>query len=225
MIGFTPASQGAGGCEWFYVEIPRPEWEPGSTAAEDELAGMLKAVVTRTEGAFTALYARLWHPVHAVVRQVVADPGTAEDVTQEVLLEIWQRAADYDPAKGSVSTWTRMIARRRAIDRLRADSAECRTYRPEGSTAVWDPVAEAIENAHDYRQLRAVLKQLTRLQQEAIILAYYRGHTYEETAVILGIPLGTLKSRIRDALARLRGGMAGTDDDHQPDTLGDQPRP
>jgi len=200
------------------MEMYRPPGPPAASPAEEELTRLLKAVAAQADGAFTVLYARLWHPVHAVVRLVLADPGLAEDVTQEVLLEIWQKAARYDPAKGSVTTWTRMIARRRAVDRRRADTAVSRTYRPAGSAALWDPVAEAIENASDHRQLHAVLLQLTELQREAVILAYYRGHTYEETAVILGIPLGTLKSRIRDALTRLRGGMTSGDD--QPDTLG-----
>jgi RNA polymerase sigma-70 factor (ECF subfamily) len=187
--------------------------------ADGELAELLKAVAAGADQEFTALYARLWHPVHGVVRQLLADPGTAEDVTQEVLLEIWQKAASYDPARGSVTTWARMIARNRAIDRLRADTSMTRTYRPSGSSALWDPVAEAIEKAHDEQQLRALLEQLTELQREAVILAYYRGHTYQETAVILGVPLGTLKSRIRYALGQLRGGMAAADADDQPDTL------
>jgi RNA polymerase sigma-70 factor (ECF subfamily) len=203
--------------ECHYMQIDRPPPPPGASAADDDLADLLEAVAAQAEGAFAILYARLWHPVHAVVRQVLADPGLAEDITQEVLLEIWQKAADYNPAKSSVNTWTRMIARRRAVDRRRADTTISRTYRPAGSAALWDPVAEAIDDASDHRQLRAVLEQLTELQREAVILAYYRGHTYEETALILGIPLGTLKTRIRDALTRLRGGMADTDD--QPDHL------
>jgi RNA polymerase sigma-70 factor (ECF subfamily) len=206
------------------MEMYRPARSLGADPAEDELAGLLEAVAGRADGAFTILYARLWPPVHAVVRQALADPGLAEDITQEVLLEIWQKAADYDPAKGSVTTWTRMIARRRAVDRRRADTAVSRTYRASGSAALWDPVVEAIENAHDHRQLRAVLQQLTELQREAVILAYYRGHTYQETAVILGIPLGTLKSRIRDALTRLRGGMTDAERD-QPGTPGRPPPP
>jgi RNA polymerase sigma-70 factor (ECF subfamily) len=143
-----------------------------------------------------------------------------------VLLEIWLKAADYDPAKGSVTTWTRMIARRRAVDRRRADTTVTRTWRPAGSAALWDPVAEAIDQASDHRQLRAVLQQLTELQREAVILAYYRGHTYQESARILGIPLGTLKTRIRDALTRLRDGMTDTDNQPgTPDLTMAQPRP
>jgi RNA polymerase sigma-70 factor, ECF subfamily len=190
----------------------QPEPGPGPAASDGELAVLLKAVAADEDGAFAVLYERLWPSVHGVVRQVLADRGTAEDVTQEVLLEIWQKAGRFDPARGTASTWTLMIARRRAVDRRRADTALSRTYRPHGSAALWDPVAEAIANAQDYLQLRALLRQLTELQREAVILAYYRGHTYQETALILGVPLGTLKTRIRDGLTRLRGGMTSGDD-------------
>jgi RNA polymerase sigma-70 factor (ECF subfamily) len=100
-----------------------------------------------------------------------------------------------------------MIARRRAIDRLRSATAGSRRERSGVATAGWDQVSEAVQENHDREQLRRALGHLTSTQRQAITLAFFDGHTYTEVATILGIPAGTAKTRIRSALASLRRHM------------------
>jgi RNA polymerase sigma-70 factor, ECF subfamily len=107
------------------------------------LDDLLTAVGRRQQKAFAVLYPRLRPPVRGVIGRVLADPGTRDEVAQEVMLEIWLKAADFDPARGSAATWALMIAYRRAVDRRRADGAMTRIQRPAGTAALWDPVAEA----------------------------------------------------------------------------------
>jgi RNA polymerase sigma-70 factor (ECF subfamily) len=192
--------------------------DPAGARADDELAAstlddLLIAVGARQEGTFPALYERLRSSVRGVIGRVLVDPGVRDEVGQEVMLELWLKAADFDPARGSAVTWALMIAHRRAVDRRRADGTMSRTQRPTGTAALWDPVAEAVEDAQERQRLSAVLAELTELQREAVLLAFYGEYTYRQVAAILGVPEGTLKSRIRDGLIRLRGAMADADSD------------
>jgi RNA polymerase sigma-70 factor (ECF subfamily) len=128
-------------------------------------------------------------------------------VTQEVLIEIWRTAPRFDPERGSAVTWVTSMAHRRAVDRVRSaqrtaerdDSAARRDQRPP-----FDEVAEQVETRLDAEQVRRGLAQLTDLQRETIRLAYYGGYTYREVAELLDVPLGTVKTRMRDGLIRLR---------------------
>jgi RNA polymerase sigma-70 factor, ECF subfamily len=137
----------------------------------------------------------------------VRDPAQSEEVTQEVLVEIWRTAPRFNPELGSVNTWVASMAHRRAVDRVRSaqraaerdDTAARRDQRPP-----FDEVAEQVELRLDQEQVRRGLAQLTELQQEAIRLAYYGGYTYREVSELLGVPLGTVKTRLRDGLIRLR---------------------
>jgi RNA polymerase sigma-70 factor, ECF subfamily len=177
---------------------------PARPSARD-LNGLLGAVARDETGAFERMFRQLSIPINSAILEVIADSAEAEDVTQDVLAEIWQTACRYDPSKGSALAWALMIARRRALDRLR--SAVRRGRRERSATAMtvsWDEVTEAVQDNHDREQLRRGLELLTRPQREAVTLAFYGGHTYAEVAVILGIPVGTAKTRIRSALARLR---------------------
>jgi RNA polymerase sigma-70 factor, ECF subfamily len=146
--------------------------------------------------------------VYGIALAVLADPAQAEEVAQDVLAEIWQTAGRYDPAKGSALGWALMIARRRAIDRLRSITAGSRREQSDtAATGGWDQVTEAVQEIQDREQLRRGLADLTGLQREAVMLAFFDGHTYAEVAIILGIPVGTVKTRIRSALASLRQHM------------------
>ena len=163
-------------------------------------------------GAFDLVYARLRQPVYRQVATVLRDPAQSEEVTQEVFLELWSTARQYDPGKGSAAGWAMMIARRRAIDRVRSSAASAvRDQQAAPPTELWDQTHEAAAEALDRERLARSLSKLTGPQREVITLAYFGGHTHRQVAAILGAPLGTVKGRIREALIKLRNAMT-TDD-------------
>jgi RNA polymerase sigma-70 factor (ECF subfamily) len=119
---------------------------------------------------------------------------------------MWRLAFRYDPSKGSATGWALTIARRRAIDRVRAAAASARERRTATALSL-DQASDTAADTADGERLSQWLGSLSDRQREAIMLAYYGEHTYAEVASMLGVPLGTLKARIRDGLARLRAGM------------------
>jgi RNA polymerase sigma-70 factor (ECF subfamily) len=159
------------------------------------------------EAAFERLYPLVAGSVLGMVRRVVRDPGQSEEVAQEVLVELWRTAPSYDPAKGSALTWALTMAHRRAVDRVRSAQASTQREARVGAESVrreFDEVAEAVATNLEREQVRRCLGSLTELQRESIVLAYYGGRTYTEVATVLRAPLGTVKTRLRDGLIRLR---------------------
>ncbi|WP_410631223.1 ECF RNA polymerase sigma factor SigK [Amycolatopsis sp. cmx-4-83] len=162
------------------------------------------------EQAFAALYDQLAGPVFGVVLQVLRSRAHAEEVTQEVLLEIWRKATSFDAARGRVRTWALTIAHRRAIDRVRSEqSAADREDRAErlDLRRPYDDVTESTLDRFDRVQVRAALAALTELQRESILLAYFQGYTCREVSERLGVAVGTVKTRLRDGLVRLRDAL------------------
>jgi RNA polymerase sigma-70 factor (ECF subfamily) len=159
------------------------------------------------EAAFEQLYALVSAPVWGVVLRVVRDPAQSEEVSQEVLVELWRTAPRYDPTMGSALTWVLTLAHRRAVDRVRSSQArrvrEDR-YGVESLERDFDEVADTVTTNLEREQLRRCLGSLTTLQRESVELAYYGGRTYTEVAELLNTPLGTVKTRLRDGLIRLR---------------------
>ena len=182
----------------------RSEQEPAERA-DAGLDAVLKHVAKGDQGAFEALYDQLAASVYGLIRKVLRNPSQAEEVTQEVLLEVWRTASRFDPARGSAATWVLTIAHRRAIDRVRAEEAAvAREQRTAQAPTAVDEVAETVEASMDAERLRRCLAGLTELQRESITLAYYGGYSYAQVAALLDTALGTIKTRIRDGLTRLR---------------------
>jgi RNA polymerase sigma-70 factor (ECF subfamily) len=181
---------------------------PAPSPAGDDLDKLVLTVARGEHGAFDALFRQLSGPVYRAALDLTRDRAQAEEIAQDVLFEIWRTADRFDPGKGSATAWARMIARRRAIDRIRSVAADAQR---ESRTAVdpvcWDQVSEAVEEGLDREQLTSSLNQLSGLQRQAIMLAFYSGHTHQEIAAILDIALGTVKSRIRTGLHILRDYM------------------
>jgi len=182
---------------------------PGLPEGKDrDLEGRLRLVARGDESAFASVYDQLAGPVYGLIRRVVKDPAQSEEVMQEVMLEVWRAASRFDPSKGTAATWVMTIAHRRAVDRVRsAVAAAEREQRAARPGVGGDDVAEAVEASLEQERVRRCLDGLTDLQRESITLAYYGGYSYREVAALLGSTLGTIKTRIRDGLIRLRDCM------------------
>jgi RNA polymerase sigma-70 factor, ECF subfamily len=174
---------------------------------------LLVAAARGDQAAFSALYDRVAGRVHGVVRRVVRDPARSEEVTHEVLVEVWRTAARFEPDRGSAQSWILTVAHRHAIDRVRSEPASRdRTERIgiRDRGRAFDEVAERVELRLEHQQVREAMAALTDLQREAVELAYDGGYTYREVAELLDVPLGTIKTRMRDGLIRLRDALGVT---------------
>ena len=175
--------------------------------AGSSLDDVLGQVALGDEKAFEVLYERVAGQVLGLVRRVLRDPAQSEEVAQEVLVEVWRTATRFDRTRGSASTWILTMAHARAVDRVR--SAQAATARDErvgrrDQGREYDEVAEEVELRLEQQAVRSCLGSLTDLQREAVQLAYYGGNTHREVADLLDTPLGTVKTRLRDGLIRLR---------------------
>lgn len=159
------------------------------------------------DSAFAQLYDRLVPAVFGLVRRVLRDHAQSEEVTQEVMLELWKTATRFDPARAGVTTWAMTLAHRRAVDRVRSEQASTNRDAKVGQRDIpvsYDEVVEEVTTRLDQERVRRCLDTLTKLQREAVDLAYYGGYTYREVAELLTVPLPTVKTRMRDGLIRLR---------------------
>ena len=182
------------------ASVPSPE------EGERDLNKLLRLVAVGDRSAFELVYRQLARPAYGVIRRVLRDPAQSEEVTQEVLLEVWRTASRFDPAAGSAATWVLTIAHRRAIDRVRAAAAAAEREQKMASTDAGsrDEVADAFEASMDRDRVQRCLGSLTDVQRESITLAYYGGYTYRQVSALVGATLAAIKARIHDGLIRMR---------------------
>lgn len=181
---------------------------PGAEFCRSDDA-LLQQVAAGNQAAFTDLYDRVVPSVYGISRRVLVDPALAEEVTQEVLLAVWSTAALFDASRGSARNWIMTMAHRRAVDVVRSEQA-ARDRTARAGLMVdrpFDDVAEEVlqrfSDRSAARRVELGLAALTMLQRGALELAYFGGFTHREVAMILDVPLGTAKTRIRDGLRRL----------------------
>ncbi|MET3805995.1 RNA polymerase sigma-70 factor (ECF subfamily) [Nakamurella sp. UYEF19] len=157
--------------------------------------------------AFHRLHRAFAAKVFGLARTTIRDQTMAEDVTQDVFLELWRKASRFDPAKGSANSWIMTLTRSRAIDRIRmAEGTRVRdtTWSRREVTRDFDSVTETVLASADHHQVGAALSTLSALQQQAIVMTYFRGLSCTEVATMLRIPTSTVKTRCRDGLIKLR---------------------
>ena len=172
-----------------------------------EIDGLLRAVGRGDDASFARLYDLLCPRVFGLARRVLRNPAQAEEMAQEVLVEVWRTATRFDPERGSGLSWVLTIAHRRTVDRVRSEQSSADRMQKVAAASAqipYDEVADQVNTRMERQQVRRCLDGLTGLQREAITMAYYGGQTYREVAPHLDIALPTVKTRMRDGLIRLR---------------------
>lgn len=189
--------------------MPEPELRLVSQGPPD-VDDLMRRASRGDSQAFEALYDELSPAVYGLARRVVRDPARAEDVTQEVFLDVWRKATRFDVERGKAKTWVMTIAHRRAVDAVRRSEAQKRQDHQGAHDEVsHDEPGEALIAAEEHTAVRDCLETLTDLQLESVRLAYFNGYTYGEVATLLDKPLPTIKTRMRDGLIRLRDCLEG----------------
>lgn len=178
--------------------------EPTPRAAT-ETDRLLEDVGRGNRDAFAQVYDQTSPLVYGIALRVARDPARAEEITQDVFLDVWRTAARYVAVRGSARGWIATIAHRRAVDVVRSEQASRERMERIGSRvdAAYDEVVEAVVERDDRRRVAGALDSLSKEQRQAIEMAYFGGLTYREVAARTGIPLGTVKTRMRAALRRL----------------------
>jgi RNA polymerase sigma-70 factor (ECF subfamily) len=182
--------------------------------AQNNDVELLRAIAAQDEGALAALYDRYRAILLGLLMRILNNREEAEDVLQELFLQVWRRAADFDENRGRPFTWLVTMARSRGIDRLRALASRERVA-AEGARDETEAVSDAASDAFRSEQrglVNSALAQLPDEQQRTLMLAYFEGLTQSEIAARLGAPLGTVKTRMRTGLMKLRELLAGKDE-------------
>ncbi|SDT30414.1 RNA polymerase sigma-70 factor, ECF subfamily [Friedmanniella luteola] len=185
----------------------------GPTGREADAAHLVELMARSARGhedAFAELYDLTSARIYGTVLRVLRSADHAAEVTQEVFVEVWRQSARYAPEKGSVLGWMTTMAHRRAVDRVRSVTSEVardERYAVAGADREVDHVWEGVEQKLDVERVRKGMASLTAIQREALTLAYFGGYTQSQVASLLKLPLGTVKTRIRDGLIGLRDAL------------------
>jgi RNA polymerase sigma-70 factor, ECF subfamily len=187
--------------------------EVADEGGDDHAGALLVLIADGDKAAFAALYDMLSSRVFGLILRVLVDRSQSEEVLQEVFLEVWQSASRFAPNKGQGRAWVFTMAHRRAIDRVRASQASTdRDFRIgiRDTDVAFDSVAEEASLRIEAEGIASALSALPEVQREAILLAYFGGYSQTEIAALTGTPLGTVKTRMRDGMTRLRAEMGVT---------------
>jgi RNA polymerase sigma-70 factor (ECF subfamily) len=187
--------------------VPRDLEGVDETTSAPSNEELLRRVATGDRDAFAQLYDNTAPRVFGLVKRLLRDHAQSEEVTQEIFLEIWQTAARYDHTKGGSMAWMLTMTHRRAVDRVRASQASrdrdvrvgIRDHAPD-----FDSVVENVEVRIESERVKEAMMRLTELQRQAVQLAYFGGYSHREVAAMLSVPIGTVKTRLRDGMIRLR---------------------
>ena len=190
------------------IDVPEDD-----SARVDHVGELLVDISTGDQRAFARLYDLLASRVFGLILRVLVDRSQSEEVLQEVFLEVWQSADRFAPNRGQGRAWVLTIAHRRAVDRVRSSQASTdRDIRVgfRDLDVAHDAVPEQVELRIEGRRVAKAVAALPDVQREAITLAYFGGYSQSEIAALVGAPLGTIKTRMRDGLSRLRTEMGVT---------------
>ncbi len=184
---------------------------PATVAAPGDDPSVVKRIAEGDESALATLYDRWSQVVYSLVAHLLKDADGAEDVVEETFWQVWQRASSYDASRGTVRTWILTIGRSRALDRLRSRKRSREDVTTDLSL-IRDPGSDPSQDAEGAERSRMVYDALTQLpedQRRALELAYFRGLSQSEIAEFLGEPLGTIKTRMRLGMQKLRDKLVG----------------
>lgn len=187
--------------------------QPTVSASRPDIDQAMIRAADGDQEAFASVYDALAPGVLGVIRAILRDPAMSEEVAQDVFVEAWDSAGRFDPARGSAAAWVYTMARRRAVDRVRSEEASRRRTEEVGAASLApesDVTSSAVVTREEHAAVRSALGALTDLQRDAIVRAYFGGRTYREVAEELDVPLGTVKTRMRDGLLRLAEEMGGS---------------
>jgi RNA polymerase sigma-70 factor (ECF subfamily) len=193
-----------------YKHIQTPDVSPPTEELKPEDTTLIALIAQGHSDALDQLYDRYNRLVFSVALAVVSERAIAEEVTLDVFVQVWRRADTYRPEQAKVRTWLIAITRHHAIDILRSQKS-----RPEASSLEWNELSglegsaqhgleESVQFSLQREQIQAKMAELSADQREALVLAYFKGYTHSEIAKALGQPLGTIKTRIRLGMQKLR---------------------
>jgi RNA polymerase sigma-70 factor, ECF subfamily len=186
-----------------------PRGSLGRAREDARLAELIEKVARGNEGAISELYDKTSSRVYGAVLRMLHYPDLAAEVTQEIYLEIWRDAFRYDPSKGSALAWIMTLAHNRSVDRVRTVSMETarERYAALNGDRVVDRAGDEIRSSPQAELARGAMRSLTEIQRQVVTLTYFAGFSQSEVAQILGLPLATVKARIRDGLIGLRNAL------------------
>jgi RNA polymerase sigma factor (sigma-70 family) len=181
---------------------------------------LVELVAQRDAGALEALYDRYGRAAYSLARRILTEETLAQDVVQEVFLSLWRDARRFDPGRGTVATYLLSMTHHRAVDVVRREE-NLRRWRTsdEGLELEADPkarVEDEVEASERRAEVRSALAELPAAQREALLLAYFGGYTQREVAVLVGVPLGTVKTRMAAGMRKMKEALqdAGREEQH-----------